>query len=193
MSSIYWLARGGSALAGWMPRVARHGLGYAVGVGSYVGWRSKRRVTQRNMAIVTGRSVRDPYVRHLAYASWRNYGRYAADFINFANVDVAAIESHTRDMTEGVNCWQEYVEQALQPGRGVVIATAHFGNWDMAGAILARHTPLSAVAETFPDERLNHLLQNQRIEKGIGIIPMEGSARRILRVLQQNAKRCHRG
>src|SRR5207248_6771802 len=36
------------------------------------------------------------------------------------------------------------------------------------------------------DPRLNQLLQNQRKEKGIGIIPMEGSARRILRVLQQN-------
>ncbi len=42
------------------------------------------------------------------------------------------------------------------------------------------------MAETFSDERLNQLVQDQRKEKGIGIIPMEGSARRILRALQQN-------
>ena len=186
LSSMYWFTRGGSELARWIPRTVRHGLGFAIGAGSYLGWRSKRRVTQQNMAIVTGRSVSDPYVRHLAFASWRNYGRYAADFINFANIDMAVVGPTIRDLTQGANCWQEHFEHALQAGRGVVVATAHFGNWDMAGAVLARHTPSFAVAETFNDERLNSFLQSLRMEKGIGIIPMEGSARRILRVLQQN-------
>src|SRR5205085_3986607 len=106
--------------------------------------------------------------------------------IILSNVDIPTNETNTRDLTQGANCRQEHVERSLQSGRGFVIATAHFGNWDIAVAILARHTPVFAVAETFSDERLNRLLQNQRIEKGIGIIPMEGSARRILRVLQQN-------
>ncbi|MDQ6661621.1 MAG: lysophospholipid acyltransferase family protein, partial [Chloroflexota bacterium] len=183
---MYWFMRGGSELARWIPRTVRHGLGFAIGTGSYLGWRSKRRVTQQNMAIVTSRSVSDPYVQHLAFASWRNYGRYAADFINFANFDIAVVEPTIRDLTQGANCWQEYLDLVLQAGRGVVIATAHFGNWDMAGAILAHHAPLFAVAETFNDKRLNYLLQNLRIEKGVGIIPMEGSARRILRVLEKN-------
>ena len=82
--------------------------------------------------------------------------------------------------------WQEYACQALEPGKGAIVATAHFGSWDMAGALVARHFPLSAVAETFKDPRLNELLQDQRREKKIGIIPMEGSARRILRALQEN-------
>ena len=186
MSALYWFARGGSELARWVPETVRHGLGAAIGVGSYLGWHSKRRVTQQNMAIVTGRSIDDPYVYHMARASWRNYGRYAADFINFANVDMAIVEPTIRDMTQGVNYWSEYLECALQAGRGVIIATAHFGNWDIAGAVLARHAPVFAVAETFNDAQLNSYLQHLRIEKGVGILPMQGSARRILRVLQQN-------
>ena len=70
--------------------------------------------------------------------------------------------------------------------KGVVIATAHFGNWDLAGALVGRHYPLSGVTETFSDPRLNTLLQNQRRDKGISVIPLESSARRILRVLQKN-------
>ena len=186
MSSIYWFTRGGSELSKWIPRSVRHGLGSAFSVISYLGWRSKRLVTQQNMAIVSGRSVSDLYVRHLAYASWRNYGRYAADFINFGNVDMDVLDPTIRDLTQGASCWQEHYEHALQAGRGAVITTAHFGNWDLAGAVLAHYAPLFAVVETFNDERLNHLLQNLRIEKGISIIPMEGTARRILRVLQQN-------
>ena len=183
---IYWLTRGACVLAGRTPRVVRHDLGFAIGAASYLGWRSKRQVTQQNMAVVTGLPVHDPHVRHLAAASWRNYGRYAADFINFANFDIAAIEQNARDLSQAVTSWQEYFERAMHAGRGVIISTAHFGSWDIAGAVFARHVPLSAVAETFSDARLNDLVQSQRNQKGISIIPMEGSARRILRVLQQN-------
>ena len=185
MSAVYWLAREGSSLARWTPRPLRERLGYAIGTGTYLAWRSKRLVTRANMAQVTGRAVNDPRVNYLAYASWRNYGRYAADFLNFANIKGADIERDVWDVTEGAT-WQTYLEQALQPGRGVIFVSAHFGNWDMAGAIVARYVAFAAVAETFADPRLNTLIQNQRKDKGIDIIPLEGSPRRILRVLQQN-------
>ncbi len=186
MSSIYYLTRGISIIASWTPQGPRHALGSAIGAASYLGWPSKRWVTQLNMAQVTGRPVDDRYVRHLALASWRNYGRYAADFMNFSRLDIDFIEQHMRDLSQGGKGWQSLMMLALQAGRGAIVASAHFGNWDMAGAMLARHQPFSAVAETFSDERLNQFVQDQRREKGIDIIPMESSARRILRVLQQN-------
>ncbi len=186
MSTVYWLARGGSNLARWTPQSLRERLGYVGGASSYLAWRSKRLVTLLNMAQVTGKPVNDPRVRYLAYASWRNYGRYAADFMNFANMPAEVIESSVLDVTEGAASWLTYLEQGKQHGRGLIFVSAHFGNWDMAGAILARHIAFSAITETFADERLNTLLQNQRKDKGIAIIPLEGSPRRILRVLQQN-------
>lgn len=185
VSSVYWFARGGSSLAKWTPRSIRHTLGSVICTGSYAGWRSKRLVTIQNMAQVTGHSARDPYVRRLALASWRNYGRYASDFMYFPYMNVAAIESNMRDLSQGAT-WLQYVDQALQPGKGLIFSTAHFGSWDLAGALVGRHYPLAAVAETFSDPRLNDLLQSQRKDKGMSIIPMEGSARRILRVLQEN-------
>jgi KDO2-lipid IV(A) lauroyltransferase len=151
-----------------------------------MGWSSKRLVTRLNMAQVTGRPVDDPRVRHLALASWSNYGRYAADFMSFPHLKIDLIEQNLHDLSEGNHGWQGQMLTALQGGRGAIIATAHFGNWDIAGAIVARHFPISAVAETFNDEELNRLLQDQRKNKGMGIIPMEGSARRILRALHQN-------
>jgi lauroyl/myristoyl acyltransferase len=186
VSSIYYLARSSNTLGRWTPQSARHALGFALGAASYLVLPSKRMATWQNMAQVTGRSAQDPYVRQLAFASWRNYGRYAADFINFSHLDISLIERGAHDLTQGANCWREHVERALKSGRGIIMAGAHFGNWDVGGALFARHIPVSAVAEAFSDGRLDRLLQGQRKEKGIGIIPMEGSARRILRVLQQN-------
>ena len=186
MSLVYNLALAASSFAGRTPQSIRHYLGSAASGASYLGWRSKRIVTQQNMAQVTGLPVHDPRVRYLAYASWRNYGRYAADFLSFAHIDAGMIEQRSLDLTRGADSWQEYIKQALKPGRGALFVTSHFGNWDMAGAIMARHVRISAVAETFSDRKLNELVQNQRKEKGINIIPMEGSARRILRVLHDN-------
>jgi phosphatidylinositol dimannoside acyltransferase len=183
---MYYLARSGNTLARWTPQSARQALGSFFGAASYLSWPSKRLVTQLNMAQVTGRSAHDPHVRRLAFASWRNYGRYAADFLHFPHLDISAVDRHLHDLTQGASSWMEHIEHALESGRGIIIATAHFGNWDVAGGLLARHLAASAVAETFSDTQLNRLLQDQRKQKGLGIIPMEGSARRILRVLQQN-------
>ena len=105
MSSIYYVIRGASTIAGWTPQGARHVLGSAISAVIYLGWPSKRRVTQLNMAQVAGRPVEDPYVRHLALASWRNYGRYAADFLNFPHLDMNAIEQQMHDLSEG-DSWQ---------------------------------------------------------------------------------------
>lgn len=186
MSSIYLLARSVNTLARWTPQSAKHALGASIGAASYLGWPSKRQVTRLNMAQITGRPAHDPYVQRLAFASWRNYGRYAADFMSFPYLNIAHIERHMHDLSEGEEGWKGHIRATLQAGRGAIIATAHFGNWDIAGALAARYFPLSAVAETMNDEQLNQLLQDQRKEKGMGIIPMEGSARRIFRVLQQN-------
>lgn len=186
MSSIYFLARSGNTLARWTPQSARHALGASIGAASYLGWPSKRQVTRLNMAQVTGRPAQDPYVQRLALTSWRNYGRYASDFISFPHLNIDQVVRNMRDLSEGQDGWQGHVRTALQAGQGAILTSAHFGNWDMAGAILAREIPVSAVAETFSDKQLNQLLQDQRKEKGIGIIPMEGSVRRILRILKQN-------
>ena len=186
MSSIYFLARSGNTLTRWTPQSARHAIGASIGAASYLGWPSKRYVTRLNIAQITGRSVDDPYVKRLALASWRNYGRYASDFISFPHLDVDTVERNLRDLSEHENGWQGCMQSALQAGRGALLVSAHFGNWDIAGVILAHHYTVSAVAETFSDEQLNQLLQDQRREKGIGIIPLESSMRPILRILQQN-------
>jgi lauroyl/myristoyl acyltransferase len=186
VSSIYQLARAGYGLAKWTPRGARHGLGSVVGSAIYLGWKSKRRNTQQNMAHITGRPARDPYTRRLASASWKNYGRIIADFVYFPHFNFDQLEHEIHDLTEGASGWKEYVEQALVPGRGIVIASAHFGNYDMAAAYFARHFPFSIVTENFADPQMTDLVLGQRKERGIGLIPMEGSARRILRTLQQN-------
>lgn len=185
MSSLYWLARTAVGISGVTPRPVRYGLGSIISAVSYLGWRSKRLHTQQNMARVLGLPVAHPRVKRVAFASWRNYGRPASDLIYFPHVNMDRIEASVVDLSQG-GSWQEYARQALEPGKGAIVASAHFGSWDMAGAVVARSFPLSAIAEMFKDQRLNDLIQGSRRAKNVEIIPMENSARRILQDLHRN-------
>ena len=182
MSSVYWLARSGIAVAGRTPRRVRHGLASTVTSASYLGWRSKRMVTQENMAKVLGLPVHDPRVRRAALSSWSNYGRTAAALICLPYVDMLDVDARTQDLTEGTT-WQECARAAMAPGRGLIITTGHFGSWDLGGAVAARQVPLSAVADTFKDPQLNSLLQGHRRGKSVGIIPVSSAARGVLQEL----------
>jgi lauroyl/myristoyl acyltransferase len=176
VSSAYWIARSGIAVAGRTPRRVRHGLASTVTSASYLGWRSKRLVTQENVAKVLGLPASDLRVKRAALSSWSNYGRTAASLICLPYVDMLDVDARTQDLTQGMT-WQECVRLATAPGKGLVITTAHFGSWDLGGAIVARHVPLSAIADTFKDPRLNSLLQGHRREKSVDIIPVSRTGR----------------
>jgi lauroyl/myristoyl acyltransferase len=185
VSSVYWLARSGIAVAGRTPRRVRHGIASTVTSASYLGWRSKRLVTQENMATVLGLPVSEPRVKRAALSSWSNYGRTAASLICLPYLDMQDVDTRTQDLTEGMT-WQECVRSAMAPGKGLVITTGHFGSWDLGGAIVARHVPLSAIADTFKDPRLDSLLQGHRREKSVDIIPVSSAARRVMQELVAN-------
>jgi KDO2-lipid IV(A) lauroyltransferase len=139
-------------------------------------------VTQENMAKVLGLPASDLRVKRAALSSWSNYGRTAASLVCLPYVDMLDVDARTQDLTHGMT-WQECVRLAMAPGKGVVITTGHFGSWDLAGAIAARQVPLSAIADTFKDPRLNSLLQGHRREKSVDIIPVSSAARRVMQEL----------
>jgi lauroyl/myristoyl acyltransferase len=177
LSVVYWIARAGIPAAGRTPPVFRHALASTVTSASYLGWRSKRHDTQENFARVMSLPASDPRVKRAALASWSNYGRTAVSLICLPYLDMADVDARTIDLTEGTT-WQESLKAALAPGKGVILTTGHFGHWDLAGAIAARHVPLSAVVDTFNDPRLDSLLQGHRRARGVGVIPVFQAVRR---------------
>lgn len=184
---IYWLLRSATWLVHWIPAAPRRAIGGRLCEGVYWCWPEKRRHTINNMAHVLGRPATDRRVRRLARRSWNNYGRYLGDFFNFPNVTGPQLLARLVDISPAEGGWPQLAKEGLARGKGVVFATAHLGNWDVAGAMVAARMPFAAIAETFKDPRVNALVQGQRAEKGIRIIPMEGiGARKILQALKNN-------
>lgn len=183
MSSVYWLAHSGIVVAGRTPARVRHAVASTVTSASYLGWRSKRLVTRENMAKVLGLPVSHPLVRKAALRSWSNYGRTAASLLCLPYIDMLDIDARLSDLTEGCG-WDDNVRAGMAPGNGAIITTGHFGSWDLAGALAASRVPLSAIVDTFKDERLNSLLQGHRRDKSVEVIPATYAVRRTLQDLR---------
>ena len=182
---VYWLTQLASWLAGKVPRRARLALAGPLTTLVYYAWVSKRRVTNANMAQILGVTPQDARARRLARQSWRNYGRYLSDFFYLPNATREQVMARVRDTTNTPGALS-LIGAAATHGKGVIIATAHFGAWDIAGVAVASQQPLYVLADTFTDPRMDDLIQGQRAQFGLRVLRAEKSPRPILRALQEN-------
>ncbi|HZT95458.1 MAG TPA: hypothetical protein VFB34_01350 [Chloroflexota bacterium] len=144
-------------------------------------WTSKRRTCIDNMAVVLGGSPGDPEVRKTARRAFHQFGKGVVDFLGFANIDPN--DPLLRNMPmEG---W-EHVEAGLARGRGVLLATGHYGSTDMGGlALVSKTKGFAAVADTFKPSYVDRLIRKTRESKGFRLIPAT-NVREILRALHAN-------
>ena len=133
-----------------------------------------RRAVQANLAMVLGTPIpeRSPAVREV----FRNFARYFVEFFSIHRMPPPSL---------GVEGY-DHVNAAHQRRRGVILVTAHFGNWEVAAVLVRRMGfPLSAVALLHPDARTNRLFDDQRRRCGIDVISLGPEAmRRSLRCLR---------
>lgn len=81
----------------------------------------------------------------------------------------------------------EYYQQAKTLGRGVLIATAHLGNWELsafAHALLSE--PMNVMVRPLDNRRIDDLVEARRMASGNRLIDKRDSARSVLRALKNN-------
>ncbi len=80
----------------------------------------------------------------------------------------------------------EYLEQAFQGGRGVILLTAHFTSVELSGRLLARLAPITPLYRPNENPLIERIMVRIR-ERGLGqrIIPRE-DARLMIRTLKAN-------
>jgi KDO2-lipid IV(A) lauroyltransferase len=112
---------------------------------------------------------------------YKNLGLNFAEFL----LEEELNEEDINQMVEFIDI--DYLDQALKKGNGVILYTAHFGNWELFGAVLAlKGYKINSIAR-----EQNNLLFDKKINKirkdlGIGIIPRGLAVRQAFKALKNN-------
>jgi lauroyl/myristoyl acyltransferase len=120
------------------------------------------------------------FVDSVARRTFRNFGKYVIDVVHFPSITPEEIRRRLH-----FDQWAE-LDVAANSGRGIVIVTLHFGNWDHgAAALAASGYPVNAIAETFPYHRMNDLMQGSRAKLGMNVIGHDRVGPTVFRALRR--------
>ncbi len=176
--AVYWAFRLGSAVARAVPVRVSYAVAGFFGLLTFYAWAGGRKRCIRNMThVIEGDEA---HARRLARASFANYAIYLVDFLRFTSVTAEEVRQRVV-----FNEWDRL--EAERSGNGIVFVTLHFGNWDLGAAAVAEHgIPISVIADTFGDPRLNDLVLRARRHLGMEILAAERMGPSILRALRRN-------
>ena len=175
------------SVAGLFPlawRVARHLpepiLRAAANVGADVTWLRRGddvRQLERNLARARPQA-RPREVRRLSRAGLRSYMRYYRETFALGAYTPEQLAARARMVGD------EPLRAELAAGRAVVLALAHLGNWDLAGAFATVHLgPVTTVAERLEPEELFQEFLAFRRALGMTIIALDKSGSDVFRQL----------
>lgn len=156
-----------NALAAHTPAPVRYGLARVIGELAYAGGGGARRQALENYAGIIHQPVDSARVRRTARASMVGYAKLLMDF--------ALLPSLSAEEVEAMVQWEgfEHIQGAVTAGRGVIVVTPHFGNWDIAAsAAVRRGLPVTAVTERFGDDDMNARVVEARERIGMKVVPL---------------------
>lgn len=139
-----------------------------------------RRQVQGNLKVIFPEKS-DKEIRRIRIGMFRNFAKYLVDFFRFSFIDKEYIRQHIQLQN------LDYFNQVLKEGRGAITLTAHLGNWELGGIVIALlGYPFWAVALAHKDKRVNAFFNAQREGKGMKVIPFGKAVIQCLRVLAKN-------
>jgi KDO2-lipid IV(A) lauroyltransferase len=129
----------------------------------------RRRVAETNLDLAGLSPV-------LARGTFENVGLTMAEFARFRRLDKKFFESRF----EGNDV--ELLREAAKGGKGVVLVTGHFGNWELIGAYIRQSGfPLDVVVKEQRNPFVDRWIDKNRMRQGVGIIKTGIATRAVVR------------
>jgi KDO2-lipid IV(A) lauroyltransferase len=150
------------------------GVGWAAGIVFRIRWR----VVDEHLRLAF--PERDRKWRHaLIRKSFRHMGREAVSTFRLGRMD----REEVRRRTEVVGF--DEVREVAARGKGLIVISGHFGNWEIGGASIAVHgVPVEVVAQRQRNPLFDAELAANRNRLGMEVIERKEAPKKVLRALR---------
>ncbi|MCP5005550.1 MAG: hypothetical protein GY941_16675 [Planctomycetes bacterium] len=130
-----------------MPRNLTYAVSQNMADLSYIFYKRAAKNVKLNLKLVFP-SYSDKKRALIARDIFRNYSKYLVDYCRFTNLQKSSV-------IEQIACYEgkEFLEKALGMNKGLILLTAHLGNWELGGIFFGSMGVKTNVL-TLPDENL---------------------------------------
>lgn len=135
-------------------------------------------VVLTNLRESFGSSKSEREIHQIARKTYQQFAQTMIELLYFPNLGKKEIEElvHIENLP--------LLDAAYKMGKGAVFVGAHFGNWELMGAALAQHYPVSLVVGQQENILVDNLLNSFRLQKGTKILPLKLALRGVLKALK---------
>lgn len=163
-------------------------LGYSIAIAAsfikYCFSKSERALVSGNLRAIFPSSDKKT-IRRYTRNAFINFGKYLTDFLSFQKLDRKFVDENIK--IEGL----ENIDNALSKGKGLIIASAHLGSWELGGAGLGiLGYKVSGVALTHKHKKIDDFFNRQRESKGLMVIPLGRAVKSCVEALSRNEIIC---
>lgn len=120
--------------------------------------------------------------RRIAARSCRHFMKTMVEFLRFPKLVGKPLTEYCEFGND-----DRLLKRALVRGKGAILVSGHFGNWEILAAIIAQQGyPISSVYKPMKNRLIDKLIADHREMLGNRTIPLGEAARGILRTLRKN-------
>ncbi len=172
------LTRGLNIIFHFIPIKADLWMGRSIGRIAFAFNKKRRLIAYANLKAAFAKEKSPKELRAITKDVYVNLVQTFSEIASLTKVS----KDYVNRYVEVVN--MERIENAAKSGRGTMLLTAHFGDWELSSLVSAlRGFPITVLAREQKMKRLNELLNRLRESKGCKVVRKGMSTKNILREL----------
>lgn len=157
----------------------RAALAFGRGLGTFVCriWGRRRRIAQENLRRAYKGALSEAEIARIARETFQTMGQTAVETFRFGR-------TRPDDLVSRVDGDLSVLQAAMEGGRGAVLVSGHYGNWEVFGAwIRALGFEIDVVVKPMRNPLVDAFYNRCRAAMGVGVIHTQVATKQIVRSL----------